>query len=129
MDPSGTTHRGDGGDRLRDLTRSGGAGVANTGTIGSLVNRGAIIGGASGGAAIVNAKTGKIGRIDNAGVIEGCRGGASGAAIYSTGPDASIGCVTNSGKIIGHVKIDKQGAWPRREAAASCQTDASTAFR
>jgi hypothetical protein len=80
LDPSGIIHGSDGGDRVRDLTRPGGAGAANTGTIGSLVNRGAIIGGTS--------------------------GGASGAAIYSTGPDASIGCVTNSGKIIGHVKID-----------------------
>ena len=52
----------------------------------------------------------------NSGTIEGGGGGkgspsgAAGDAIYSAGADASIGPITNSGKIIGNVEIDNQAS-------------------
>jgi hypothetical protein len=52
--------------------------------------------------------------LTNSGLIEGGAGGAgvtpgaAGDAIYSAGPHASIGPITNSGQIIGNVVIDNQ---------------------
>ena len=107
----------------------GGAGVVNAqgGTIGSLTNQaaGAISGGAGGngaffggmgGAGVSNAGT--ITTLTNSGTIEGgkggtgsfANGGAAGDAIYSAGANASIGSITNSGKIIGNVEIDNQAS-------------------
>ena len=99
---------------------NGGAGVANGGGIGTLVNSGAIVGGAGGassthnanGAAIRNA--GVIAALTNSGTIEGAKGGmgspANGYAIYSTGPNVSIGPISNAGRIVGDVEIDDQTA-------------------
>ena len=66
---------------------AGGAGIANSGTIVTLTNSGTINGGKGG---------------------IGPTNGAPGDAIYSAGKHASIGPITNSGKIIGNVEIDNQ---------------------
>ena len=101
----------------------GRAGVSNAGTIKSLTNGGTISGGSGGsgesnggpgGAGIWNA--GAIGALVNSGAIEGGVGGqgspsgATGDAIYSAGKHASIGPITNSGRIIGNVEIDDQAS-------------------
>jgi hypothetical protein len=103
---------------------AGGAGVSNSGTVGTLTNRGSIKGGVGGagvatftpagvgGAGLSN--SGTIGALANSGVIAGGAGGggptpgAAGDAIYSAGAGASIGPITNSGHIIGNVEIDNQ---------------------
>ena len=99
---------------------AGGAGVSNSGTIATLSNSGKIAGGAgggtrsgftggAGGAGISNAGT--ISTLTNSGTISGGRGaggGGAGDAIYSAGAGASIGPITNTGKIIGNVEIDNQ---------------------
>jgi hypothetical protein len=105
---------------------AGGAGIANSGTIMTLTNAGAISGGAGGneglgpagdgGAGIWN--SGAVGPINNSGTIEGGAGGggggpkpgAAGDAIYSAGAHASVGSITNSGQIIGNVEIDNQAS-------------------
>jgi PEP-CTERM motif len=93
----------------------GGSGVWNGGRIGTLTNSGAITGGndgfgGSGGAGVSNEH--RIGRLINSGEISGGAPtspyGAAGDAIYSAGANASIGPITNSGKIIGNVEIDDQ---------------------
>jgi hypothetical protein len=105
----------------------GGAGVANSGAITTLTNSGTIGGGTggtspfflgetggAGGAGISN--SGTLGMLTNSGLIEGGAGGAGvtpgamGDAIYSAGPHASIGPITNSGQIIGNVEIDNQAS-------------------
>ena len=110
---SGTISGGKGGSSLAG--GSGGAGVMNSGTIKALTSSGTISGGAggkfdgAGGAGIWN--SGVIGPLANSGVIEGglgSTGGAMGDAIYSAGPHASIGPITNSGQIIGNVVIDNE---------------------
>jgi len=93
-----------------DAGGPGGAGVSNAGTITTLTNSGTVSGGA-GGAGIWNA--GAIRSFDNAGTIEGGIGspnGAAGDAIYSAGKHASIGSITNTGRIIGNVQIDNQAS-------------------
>ena len=100
---------------------AGGAGMLNSGAIGTLTNSGTIQrrkwrrgfdSGGAGGAGIWNA--GAIGPLVNSGTIEGGMGGkgspngAAGDAIYSAGAHASIGPITNTGKIIGNVEIDNQ---------------------
>jgi hypothetical protein len=101
---------------------AGGAGVSNAGTMTSLSNSGAIRGGAGGsgsaggggGAGVSNAST--ITTLTNSGTIEGGKGGAgatpgaAGDAIYSAGTHASIGPITNTGRIIGSVEIDNQAS-------------------
>jgi PEP-CTERM motif len=105
---------------------TGGAGVSNAMTIGTLTNSGTIGGGngggttghggkgGAGGAGIAN--SGTIAALTNSGLIEGSKGGkgslsgATGDAIYSAGTHASIGPITNSGKIIGNVVIDNQAS-------------------
>ena len=98
---------------------AGGAGVSNSGAIGSLNNSGTISGGgagsvsgnATGGAGVAN--SGAITKLTNRGAISG--GDASsidgaatpGDAILSTGAKASIGTIANSGSIVGKVMIDK----------------------
>ena len=62
-------------------------GSSNSGTIATLTNSGTIEGGGGGGF-----------------------GGAAGDAIYSAGANASIGPITNTGKIIGNVEIDNQAS-------------------
>ena len=60
--------------------------------------------------------SGTIAKLTNSGMISGSaasslRGTATpGDAIYSAGKDASIGPITNSGKIIGNVEIDNQAS-------------------
>ena len=115
-----------GGDGSVGLTSSGagGAGLWNVGEIDSLANGGTIVGGrgassssglfarGAGGAGISN--SGTIAALTNSGTIErglggkGAPPGAPGDAIYSAGPNASIGPITNSGHIIGNVEIDNQ---------------------
>jgi hypothetical protein len=87
----------------------GGAGVENDGKITDLVNRETIEGGAggdggSGGAGVSN--TGEIGALSNSGKIEA--GGPDGYAIHSSGANALVGSIANSGRIIGDVEIDNQ---------------------
>jgi hypothetical protein len=54
--------------------------------------------------------------LTNSGVIQVGAGGAgvtpgvAGDAIYSAGPHASIGPITNSGQIIGNLEIDNQAS-------------------
>jgi len=112
---------GNGGSGV-NVGGAGGAGIANSGTIGTLSNSGTISGGnggdpqsgagGAGGAGIWNA--GAIGPLVNGGTIEGGLGGAgappgaAGDAIYSAGANASIGPITNTGRIIGNVEIDNQ---------------------
>ena len=67
------------------------------------MNGGVITNGVGGGAAISN--SGAIGALDNSGAIAG-QGGAD--AIYSSGSNASIGSIANSGGIFGNVEIDNQ---------------------
>ncbi len=120
-----------GGGSSAPLGGTGGAGVVNasTATIGSLTNKatGVIRGGGGGlaidytlggggGAGVSN--SGTITALTNNGVIQGGPGalgefeggplGPSGAAIFSAGPNASIGSITNSGQIIGDVLIGNQ---------------------
>ena len=126
---SGTISGGAGGGGASDGGR-GGVGIRNaatssgtTGRITTLTNSGKILGGnggggtsrgGSGGAGIWNA--GAIGPLVNSGTIEGGSGGkgspngAAGDAIYSAGSHASIGPITNSGKIIGNDEIDNQAS-------------------
>ncbi len=105
---------------------AGGAGVVNAAMIASLSNSGMIAGGnggsatgaggrgGAGGAGIAN--SGTITTLTNSGTIEGGAGGAgaiagaAGDAISSAGKHASIGPITNSGKIIGNVEIDNQAS-------------------
>jgi hypothetical protein len=119
---SGAIRGGDGGSAL--VGGAGGAGIADSGTIARLTNSGTISGGnggagnfgsgGAGGAGIWNA--GAIGPLANSGTIEGGIGGkgapsgAAGDAIYSAGPHASIGPITNTGRIIGNVEIDNQAS-------------------
>jgi hypothetical protein len=63
-------------------------------------------GSGAGGAGVSN--SGKIGALTNSGTIEGGAGGSAGDAIFSAGKHASIGPITNTGQIIGNVKIDNQ---------------------
>jgi hypothetical protein len=65
--------------------------VSNAGTITSLSNSGTIEGGVGG---------------------KGSPNGAAGDAVYSAGANASIGPITNTGKIISSVEIDNQGGAP-----------------
>jgi hypothetical protein len=106
------------------LGGAGGAGVSNSGTVGTLTNRGSIQGGAGGanatastpagpgGAGVSN--SGTIGALANSGVIAGGAAGGgpspgvAGDAIYSAGATASIGPIANSGQIVGNVEIDNQ---------------------
>jgi hypothetical protein len=68
---------------------TGGPGVLNSGTIGRLTNNGTISGGAA----------------------SAPRGAATpGDAILSAGEGASIGPITNTGRIIGNVEIDNQAS-------------------
>jgi hypothetical protein len=104
---------------------AGGAGVSNAGTITSLSNRGTVSGGnggdglfgskgGAGGAGIAN--SGVTATLSNSGTIHSGKGGsgstsgAPGDAILSAGAGASIGPITNSGKIIGNVVIDNQAS-------------------
>jgi hypothetical protein len=96
---------------------AGGDGMSNAGMIATLSNSGAISGGSgarTGGAGVSN--SGKIGALTNSGTIErgtgdaGVRPGSGGDAIYSAGPNASIGPITNTGQIIGNVVIDNQAS-------------------
>jgi PEP-CTERM motif len=126
---SGAISGGSGGsgpsgfERQGGFGGAGGAGVSNAqgATIASLSNSGAIGGGnggsgfysgGAGGAGVSNAGT--ITTLSNSGAISGGSGGfggvrgAAGDAIYSAGKHASIGPITNSGKIIGNVEIDNQ---------------------
>ena len=114
---SGTITGGAGSARKGEA--AGGAGVSNSGTIGSLNNSGTISGGgagsvsgnATGGAGVSN--SGAITKLTNRGAISGgdsssIRGAATpGDAIYSAGAKASIGTIANSGSIVGKVVIDK----------------------
>ena len=109
----GTIAGGEGGTGRTG--NAGGPGVWNSGAIATLTNNGAISGGAgrapdgAGGAGILN--SGAIGSLDNGGTIEGglsATSGATGDAIYSAGAHASIGSITNTGRIIGNVVIDNQ---------------------
>jgi hypothetical protein len=110
-----------GGNGGRNGSRSdGGIGVSNAGTIKALTNSGTIGGGGggvshgAGGAGIGN--FGTIAALTNSGTISGGAGGAgatpgaAGDAIYSAGANASIGPITNTGKIIGNVEIDNQAS-------------------
>jgi hypothetical protein len=118
---------GDGGKGGTLIVRgpggAGGAGILNGagGKIGSLDNgAGATITGGNGGggpipgpggAGIWNAAV--IGALVNGGTIEGGRGGGSGGtgdAIFSAGAGASIGPISNTGRIIGNVEIDNQAS-------------------
>jgi hypothetical protein len=96
---------------------AGGDGVSNAGTIKTLTNSGNIVGGTggsagAGGAGISNSET--IAALTNSGTIKGGAGGAgatpgaAGDAILSASANASIGPITNSGRIIGNVEIDNQ---------------------
>jgi hypothetical protein len=122
---SGAISGGNGGAALFTSAAggAGGAGVSNSGTITTLTNKGKISGGnggsggrtgGAGGAGIANSST--IGTLTNSGTIHGGRGGggpssgAPGDAILSAGAGASIGHITNSGKIIGFVEIDNQAS-------------------
>jgi len=102
---------------------AGGAGIANSGEVTILWNAGTIRGGSggsgytsggAGGAGIAN--SGTITSLTNSGTIRGGSGGkgsstgAPGNAIVSAGASASIGPITNSGKIIGNVEIDNQAS-------------------
>src|SRR5208282_1175873 len=112
----------------------GGAGVSNGGTIVTLSNGGKILGGnggdaqsgigGAGGAGVSN--SGTILALANSGLIEGDKGGtgpkgggATGDAIYSAGMHASIGPITNSGRIIGNVEIDNQASVTVRGGAGT----------
>jgi hypothetical protein len=85
---------------------AGGAGVLVNGgsSIKTLTNSGSISGGSAGGAGISN--SGTIAALSNSGVIKG----AAGDAILSAVAGASIGPITNSGKIVGNVEIDNQAS-------------------
>ena len=50
------------------------------------------------------------GRPGGAGIWNAAPSGATGHAIYSAGASASIGPITNSGRIIGNVEIDNQAS-------------------
>ena len=90
---SGTISGGNGGESGTGLpwasAGAGGAGIANSGTIATLTNSGTIHGGKGG---------------------SGSTSGAPGDAILSAGAGASIGPITNSGRIIGNVEIDNQAS-------------------
>jgi hypothetical protein len=102
----------------------GGAGVSNLGVIATLTNSAKILGGnggdtqfgkgGAGGAAISN--SGTIATLTNSGtIVRGAGGagttpGAAGDAILSAGAHASIGSITNTGKIIGNVEIGNQAS-------------------
>ena len=79
---------GTGGNAQSGAGGAGGAGVSNSGTVFALTNSGLIEGGKGG--------TGPKG------------GGAQGDAITSAGAHASIGSITNTGRIVGNVVIDNQ---------------------
>jgi PEP-CTERM motif len=110
---SGTINGGNGGSAVNG--GPGGAGVSNAATITTLTNSGAISGGnggggasAGGGAGVSN--TGTIATLTNSGVISGGAGRIAGDAIFSARVNASIGPITNSGRIIGNVEIDNQAS-------------------
>jgi hypothetical protein len=122
---SGTIRGGAGGNGgILGGTGAGGAGLSNWSAIATMTNSGTIGGGTggnggihgdtggAGGAAISN--SGALGMLTNSGTIRGGAGGhgppsgASGDAIYSAGTGASIGPVTNPGRIVGNVVIDNQ---------------------
>jgi hypothetical protein len=63
-----------------------------------------------GGAGAGIRNTGAIGSLANSGTIEGGAGGSAGDAIYSAGKHASIGPIINTGQIIGNVEIDNQAS-------------------
>jgi len=135
---SGKINGGNGGSAPSGVGQgfAGGAGVSNAqgGTIATLSNGGVIGGGnggsganvgGAGGAGIAN--SGTIATLTNSGTISGGNGGdpqlgaggaggagappgAPGDAIYSAGANASIGPITNTGRIIGNVEIDNQAS-------------------
>jgi hypothetical protein len=99
---------------LANSGQIGGGGVSNAqgGTIGSLVNQagGEIASidnqGAMGfAAATALSNAGAISALANSGVIKGAR-----HAIMSAGAGASVGPITNNGRIIGNVEIDDQAS-------------------
>jgi hypothetical protein len=118
---SGAISGGNGGNGS-PVDGTGGAGISNSGRIATLVNSGAISGGSAGhgrggdggtggagGAGVSN--SGTITTLSNSGAIQGGVSGSGeppGDSIYSAGANASIGSITNSGKIIGNVEIDNQ---------------------
>jgi hypothetical protein len=97
-----------GGSRASVAPGKGGAGIVNSGAVGTLNNSG-VISDRPGGVGIAN--SGTIEALINSGEIVGRRRGAGwprGVAMYSAGANASIGPITNRGKIIGNVEIDNQ---------------------
>ena len=99
----------------------GGAGVRNSGQVKTLTNSGSITGGNGGSGSGLGgpgnagiANFGTVATLANSGTIQGGAGGNAtsagppGRAIDSTGANASIGRIANSGSIIGNVEIDNQ---------------------
>jgi hypothetical protein len=119
---SGVISGGAGGGAVGGSLMSGvgGASVLNLGRIATLNNMGTISGGSAGGGGLNTgsaggagvSNSGTIADLTNSGTIEGGAGSGApaGDAIYSAGPNASIGRITNSGAIVGNVEIDNQAS-------------------